>query len=534
MSHVSVLVVDDSPSMRLMLNHALELDARIKVLAMVNDGQAAIDYLAGGAVRPDVVLMDIHMPRIDGFETTRRIMETNPLPIVICTATADPQELQVAFRSMEAGAVACVEKPVGYEDPRFETLVQNLLQTVRLMAEVKVMRRWPRPRLAGVRSAAETPVAHRLVAPRIVGIGASTGGPPVLQNILSGLPRDFPAPLVIVQHIARGFLPGMVEWLNSNYRPARAHRRAWRGGGAGSRLYRARTISISASIPQGDWCCRARPPKRACGPRCRSCSAHWRITCGAQAVGVLLTGMGRDGADELKRMRDRGALTIAQDRDSSVVHGMPGAAIEMGAATQILPAERIAGALIAELTRRISASWRGRTSSESAVVLIAEDSPTQAQQLAHILEAQGLQGNQRRQWPPRAGDGAAREATPGGQRRDHAGDERLRTVLAHQGGPEAGRRAGDPGDHAVRSAGRDPRPGVPRRQFRAQALRRRPAHPPHTVRAGEQPDAPATSSPAWAWRSCSAGRSISSPPIGCRSSTCCCRPTKPPSSATAN
>src|SRR5262245_27209269 len=132
MKHVSVLVVDDSPSMRLMLNHVLELDERIHVIATVNDGQAAIDFLEASHVRPDVVLMDIHMPRFHGFEATRKIMETNPLPIVICTATADPQELQVAFRSMEAGAVACVEKPVGYDDPQFDTVVQNLQQTVRL------------------------------------------------------------------------------------------------------------------------------------------------------------------------------------------------------------------------------------------------------------------------------------------------------------------------------------------------------------------------------------------------------------------
>ncbi len=214
MNVVRVLVVDDSPSMRLMLNHVLELDERIKVLATVNDGQAAIDYLAAGSPRPDVVLMDIHMPRIDGFETTRHIMETNPLPIVICTATADPQEMQVAFRSMEAGAVACVEKPVGYDDPQFDATVQNLQQTVRLMAEVKVIRRWPKPRLAGGRASAAPSPVGRASAPRIVGIGASTGGPPVLQNILSSLTREFPAPVLIVQHIARGFLPGMVEWLN--------------------------------------------------------------------------------------------------------------------------------------------------------------------------------------------------------------------------------------------------------------------------------------------------------------------------------
>src|SRR5207248_320314 len=128
--------------------------------------------------------------------------------------TADPRELAVAFRSMEAGAVACVEKPVGLEDPDFETCVNHLQQTLWLMSEVKVVRRWPRPRAAAAAARQVHPASARSTLLRFVGIGASTGGPPILQNILSALPRDFDAPLIIVQHIARGFLPGMVEWLN--------------------------------------------------------------------------------------------------------------------------------------------------------------------------------------------------------------------------------------------------------------------------------------------------------------------------------
>jgi two-component system, chemotaxis family, protein-glutamate methylesterase/glutaminase len=353
MKPVDVLVVDDSPSMRLMLNHVLGLDARIRVVATVNDGQAAIEYLEASNPRPDVVLMDIHMPRIDGFETTRHIMETNPLPIVICTATADPQELQIAFRSMEAGAVACVEKPLGYDDPRFDSAALNLQQTVRLMSEVKVVRRWPKPRLAGVRA----PVAlasppGRSGTPRIVGIGASTGGPPILQSILSSLPRDFPAPLLIVQHIARGFLPGMVEWLNQTT-GLHVHVAAHGAVATAGHVYiapddfhlgvnGAGRLLLTREAPDGG----LRP---AVSHLFRSLAEH----IGCNAVGVLLTGMGRDGADDLKRLRDCGALTIAQDRETSVVHGMPGAAIEIAAATHVLPADRIAGALMTELARKI-------------------------------------------------------------------------------------------------------------------------------------------------------------------------------------
>src|SRR6266436_9022956 len=137
-NRIDVLVVDDSKVARMLLVQLLESDPRIRVIDAVESGQAALEFLEER--RPDVVLMDIQMPRLDGFETTRRIMETQPLPVVICTATADPQELAVTFRAMEAGAVACVAKPVGL-GPDYESLLQNLLQTLRLMSEVKVVRR---------------------------------------------------------------------------------------------------------------------------------------------------------------------------------------------------------------------------------------------------------------------------------------------------------------------------------------------------------------------------------------------------------
>src|SRR5882762_4277436 len=186
---IKVLVADDSQVTQMLLVQLLGSDPGIQVIGVVNDGQAALDFLDAGGTRPDVVLMDIHMPRMDGFEATRRIMETRPVPVVICTATADPRELAVTFRAMEAGAVACVAKPVGL-GPDYEPRLQNLLQTVRLMSEVKVVRRWSRSRTVPAVSHGRGLANLRVAAPdiRLIGIGASTGGPPVLQTILSGLP----------------------------------------------------------------------------------------------------------------------------------------------------------------------------------------------------------------------------------------------------------------------------------------------------------------------------------------------------------
>lgn len=345
---IKVLIAEDSSVMRALLVHLLRGDPALEIVGMVADGQAALDFVVNASERPDVVLMDIHMPRLDGFEATRLIMEARAMPIVICTATSDPKELEVAFRSMEAGAVACIEKPVSSEHPDFETCTRNLLQTLRLMSEVKVVRRWPRPR--GPVAVSNTGTFRVLASAPLVGIGASTGGPLVLQTILSGLSKDFPASLLIVQHIARGFLPGLVEWLNHTtglHVHVAAHGALLQPGHA----YIAPDDFHLGVGPGGRAMLAHEPPENGVRPAVSYLFRSLAQICGPSAVGVLLTGMGKDGAVELKEMRDRGAWTIAQDRDSSVVHGMPGEAILLDAAAQVLPADRIAAALIAHVRR---------------------------------------------------------------------------------------------------------------------------------------------------------------------------------------
>lgn len=341
---INVLVVEDSPVVREFLLHILGTDPAIRVVGTAQDGEQAIEAVRH--YRPDVVTMDIHMPRMDGIEATRRIMETEPVPIVIVSGSTDPHDVAITFRATEAGALAVLRRPAGIGHPEHETNVTELIQTIKLMAEVKLVRRWSRQRreATAVRPPDDIPARASMKA-SVVALGASTGGPPVLQTILAGLPQDFSLPVLIVQHMSSGFVQGFAEWLAQSsalpvqlaahdmtilpgqvyVAPDNFHMKVAQGG----------RVVLSKEAPEGGL-----RPAVAC--LFRSLAEVY----GADAVAVLLTGMGRDGAEELKLLRDSGALTIAQDKDSSVVHGMPGEAIKLNAAQFILPPEKIALLLV--------------------------------------------------------------------------------------------------------------------------------------------------------------------------------------------
>lgn len=360
---VHALIVEDSPVIRDYLRHILEGDPRIRVIGVAETGEAALECVR--LRLPDVILMDVHLPGIDGFETTRRIMSTTPTPIVICSATTDAREVGLVMRAMEAGALAALKKPAGPGEPSAETEAAAIVSTIKLMSEVKVVRRWNGSCGRRDRGAPQDPASAAVSGPAdgtpapsvwngaevaVVAIGASTGGPPVIQKILSGLTPAFPAPLLVVQHITAGFTAGFVEWL------AAATGMPVRLAAEGTtpqpgHVYVApddRHLLIGPfgelRLSEGDPHCGLRP---SVGVLFRSAAERF----GRRAVGVLLTGMGRDGAEELKGMADRGALTIAQDEASCAVFGMPAAAIELGAARCVLPPGRIAE-LLAAVTKR--------------------------------------------------------------------------------------------------------------------------------------------------------------------------------------
>ncbi|HYC00982.1 MAG TPA: chemotaxis-specific protein-glutamate methyltransferase CheB [Candidatus Limnocylindrales bacterium] len=354
-ARVKVLVVEDSLVVRRLLVHLLDSDPEIQVIGTAATGREALEFLNHAS--PDVVLMDVEMPDMGGFEATRRIMEWKPLPIVICSGSGDPREASTTFRLMEAGAVAFVEKPPGTQHRDFESMVAHLLQTVKLMSEVKVVRRWPRPATPAPVARATRRAKSANVA--LIGIGASTGGPVVLQTILSMLPKDFAVPILVVQHIAAGFVRGLADWLNETT-GVKVHVAAHGTEPVPGHVYLApddyhmtvdspiRIVLQKGSTDRGP------RPSVAC------LFESLARTCGSKAVGVLLSGMGKDGARELKQMKDRGAMTIVQDRESSVVHGMPGEAIQLGAAVRVLPAEQVADALVSHVNGQTPSEGGGR------------------------------------------------------------------------------------------------------------------------------------------------------------------------------
>jgi two-component system, chemotaxis family, protein-glutamate methylesterase/glutaminase len=339
---IRALVVEDSAVVREFLLHILRSDPEIEVAGTARNGQEAL--AAVHEMKPDVITMDVHMPGMNGFDATRRIMEARPTPIVIVSGTAEVTETANAFRAVEAGALALLARPTGVGHPDHERTAAELIQTVKLMSEVKVVRRWRRSVPKGDVISAETRPVGDARAAVLVAVGASTGGPPVVQAMLSQLPQCFPAAVMLVQHIATGFTEGFAEWLDQS------SNLSVRLPVDGERILPGHVYVAPDGLHMkvqgsGRICLSKDEPENGLRP---SISVLFRSVAeiyGRKAVGVLLTGMGKDGAHELKLMREKGAVTIAQDQETSVVHGMPGEAIRVGAATYVLPAENIATVL---------------------------------------------------------------------------------------------------------------------------------------------------------------------------------------------
>lgn len=339
---IKVLIVEDSPTVRELTEHILGSDTAIRVIKSVSNGEEAVE--AVNSWRPDVVTMDVHMPKMNGYEATRRIMTTQPVPIIIVSGTFTDQ-VTATFRAVEAGALAFVRRPPGPEHPDHEAAAAQLVQMVKLMAEIKVVRRWlspEKPRTASAAHAIGVKVAPADV--QLVVIGASTGGPIIIQNILSTLPGGLRVPVLIVQHIAPGFIQGFAEWLNqSSGLPV--HVAADGELALPGHVYiapeemhmgigRNRRITFSDA-----------PPEHGLRPSVSYLFRSVATAMGSKVIGILLTGMGKDGAKELKLMRDQGAITIAQDQQSSIIHGMPGEAIRLNAASHVLAPKEIASVL---------------------------------------------------------------------------------------------------------------------------------------------------------------------------------------------
>ena len=342
---IRVLLVDDSASVRAVLKRFFRKTRDIEVVGEAEDGAQAVQLVID--LQPHVVVMDLQMPVLDGYDATERIMEVRPTPIVVLSSRANRNQMQTAFEAMRRGALEVLPKPE--DTPSWQQLAESLPETVRTVSGARTVLRARRPvRTAAIATPVGVPREREL---KWVAIGASTGGPAAIRELLDEVPADAPVGFLIVQHIASGFELGFADWLNKelpfDVKLAADGEVLRRGavrlapGGSHLRLETAGVLRLDPHTPA------RRGHRPSVDEMFQSCAEH----CPHEVAGVLMTGMGSDGVEGLLALRQAGGITLAQDEASSVVFGMPRVALERGAADVALPPRELARALTRLWTR---------------------------------------------------------------------------------------------------------------------------------------------------------------------------------------
>lgn len=357
---IKVLIVEDSRVVSEYLQYILNADPNIQVIGNVSNGKHAIEFINSN--KPDIITMDIDMPIMDGLEATRIIMSTTPVPIIIVTASRNAHEVKISMEALAAGALSVIEKPQGIGHPEEEIQAKKLINMVKLMSEIKVVTR----KFKKVNEP-DTKILSKITEysindfnkKKIVVVGASSGGPLVLQKIFSLITHKFPYPILVVQHITEGFLGGLINWLrNTLLIPIQA--------ATNDETLAPGKIYFAPDNYQMGVDKSGKILLEKCNNNygfCPSVSHLFKSTSeayGKYSIGIILTGMGSDGANELKMLNDAGAITIAQDKESSIVHGMPSVAIKLMAAKYIMnPTE------IASILKNIEQVFSGNNTNEN-------------------------------------------------------------------------------------------------------------------------------------------------------------------------
>ncbi len=344
-----ILIAEDSELFAQLLTELIEDEPDLELLSVVPDGEAAVR--ACQDLSPDLVLMDIQMPRLDGLQATERIMATHPTPILVVTSDPFRGGVDMTFRALRAGALDLVDKSRLFASGDDERAA--FLSKMRLLAEIPVVRH-----VRGRERSTPRPPTSRTRDPvdvALVGVAASTGGPRALAHMLPLLPTSLPAALLIVQHITPGFTAHLARWLDEHspftVKPASHGERPKPGvaylAPSGSHLRLSSTGSLSVS--EGE-------PVRGHLPSADVLLASLAERASERSVGVILSGMGDDGARGLSALHSCGAHTMAQDRESAVVYGMPGAAIALGAVSRVVPLDELAETICAQVAHLTGAT----------------------------------------------------------------------------------------------------------------------------------------------------------------------------------
>jgi len=330
---IKVLIVDDSMVIRKLLANIIQEDPRLMLIGEACNGKEAIQKVQ--QLKPDIVSMDIQMPLMTGVEVTRYLMQHHPVPILIASSFYRPTDQVLVMEVLEAGAVGILMKPTGPGHPEHDLTKKKYLTMLRSLAEVKVVRRRLPSETKPIQQIYDRqPVVSKpsgTTANKILVIGASAGGPEALKQLLGGLLPDLPIPVLLVQHIDAHFSEGFCQWLQT-YTPHKvvfnSEQQTLEPGviyiappGFHTEITGTGMAGLSQQPPEGGH----RP---SVGPLFRSASMHY----GDKVIGVILSGMGSDGARDLLRIKMAGGMTLVQNKESCLVFGMPGEAVKLGAA----------------------------------------------------------------------------------------------------------------------------------------------------------------------------------------------------------
>lgn len=334
---IRLMIVEDSATVREMLTYAFAAEADIVVAGVAKDGEEAVELV--GKIKPDIVLMDINMPRLNGYQASQKIMEENPVPILLMSSTFTVQEVEKIVNSMHIGVLGVFEKPYGPGHPKYKELYDEILLNLRLMSDVKVVRRW-NPNMTNQLS--DFTSNQKIECKRgrsFIMIGSSTGGPPVLHTILKGLPHDYPLPILVAQHMSSEFIDSFVQWLNSecalNVKKAEDGEKISAG-----HVYIAPS-SHHLTLEKNRIRLIKADKNELIVPSISKLFGSVSAADAGEAVVILLSGMGNDGAKEMTKLKQQGALTIGQDEVTSVVFGMAKEAIKEGGVEFVLPPQGI-------------------------------------------------------------------------------------------------------------------------------------------------------------------------------------------------
>ena len=337
-SLINVIIVDDSKVCTTLLNAILESEPSINVLACASDGMEALALTK--ALKPDLVIMDIFMPKMDGVKATQAIMEQCPTPILIISSSPNNAESDYVFEAIEAGALAFIEKPRGVLTDGFGEVERLIIYSIKALADVHVIRR--RIQTDRIPPPAPKVEVKNTLGAKILALGSSLGGPETLRYIISALPATFPMPIIVTQHITKGFLPGMIKWLQRTSKVTLqivSHYQKLYPGNVyfaadDHHLIIKKNVTPIALLDNRNLVEGFRPAINAMFSSLASSYPN-------ESIGGLLTGMGKDGAEGLLKMKETGCITFAQSKATSIVYGMPGSAVSMNAALYSIDLEKI-------------------------------------------------------------------------------------------------------------------------------------------------------------------------------------------------